>query len=294
MTHESTKVPLSRRAKGCLGRLVILLLVVGPIWWLESLHERPFYKTDVVVAQPADGAGGSTPSIQVAVSEEALGELADASGKSEWIAALVTGKTVFQVPGEAKLAILDRNALEWSVSHPRHAGVALKVRVLDGEHAGQTGYVLAAWLKFPDQSSSKRAGGPAPEGKQAGDSTGADWQASCDEDAPFPSDPTGKLIWSFPWRKTKAEAQKDADFHNALRGHHAGVERGVDWGSLKTVPEPEGKAAERAKQGWIWTALCTEDHRKPPSANLAALCGRVAPDGRQEPKLRKMPTTITS
>jgi hypothetical protein len=109
-------------------------------------HDRPYYKTDIVFARPVDGSGGNTSKIQIAVSEEAPGELTDASGKPDWTQALATARAVFQVPGETKLAILERNAVGWSLDHPGHAGVALKVRVLDSEHSGQIGYVLAAGL----------------------------------------------------------------------------------------------------------------------------------------------------
>jgi hypothetical protein len=161
------------------------------------------------------------------------------------------------------------------------------VRVLDGEHAGQTGYVLAARLKFLGQSSSKQAGAVGTDGGQVGDSRGSDWQASCHEDGPFPSDPTGELSWSFLSRKTKAEAQKDADFHNALRGHHAGVERGIDWGSLKVVPEPEGKEAGGATRDWLWTALCTQDHRKPPLPEPGSLIWSSRPRRKTKPEAQE-------
>ena len=86
------------------------------------------------------------------------------------------------------------------------------------------------------------------------------WSASCDEDHASPRDPTGELSWSSPSRKTGAEAQEDADFHNALWGHHAEVDPEIDWGSVKT-----DRQSEDHTQGWIWTALCTDDHRKSPA-----------------------------
>jgi hypothetical protein len=149
MDKEDTKVPPSgNSSKDLVGCLSIVALVGGVIWWSVNLHDRPYYRTDVVLAEPANDSGGDNSKILVAISEEALSELANAGGRQDWTAALATGRAVFQVPGGIKLAIIDRNVLGWSFDHPRHAGVALKVRVLDGEHAGQIGYVLAASLKF--------------------------------------------------------------------------------------------------------------------------------------------------
>jgi len=206
----------------------------------------------------AQASNGGVLDVQVATSEEALSELGDASGRPDWIAALVAGKDVFQAPGEMRFAIIDRKVFGWSLDHPRHAGVALKVRVLDGEYAGRTGYVLASRLKFLDQTA-RREEEAAPNGKQAGGSARArGWTASCYRDHASPRDPAGELSWPSPRRTTRAEAQKDADFHNSLWGHHAEVDPEIkfDWGSVKASPEPGDQS-----DGWNWTALCVADHQ---------------------------------
>lgn len=41
---------------------------------------------------------------------------------------------------------------ELVIWHLQRAGVVLNVRVIDGENAGKTGYVLASWLNFTDRS----------------------------------------------------------------------------------------------------------------------------------------------
>lgn len=62
--------------------------------------------------------------------------------------ALTKAQAAFVVPGGTGFAILGRDLLSWSISHPQHAGVVLNVRVIDGANAGKTGYVLASWLSF--------------------------------------------------------------------------------------------------------------------------------------------------
>jgi hypothetical protein len=44
-----------------------------------------------------------------------------------------------------------RDLFGWSISHPLHAGVVLNVRVIDGENAGKTGYLMVAWSNITDR-----------------------------------------------------------------------------------------------------------------------------------------------
>jgi hypothetical protein len=151
-----------RETLGCLGVLVLLGIAAKIV---ADLHDRPYYRSDVVVAQLSDDTvkKATAQNIPVAATEDSLRELADAITNPDWATALIKGQAVFLVPGGTRLAVLSRDLLSWSISHPQHAGIVLNVRVIEGENAGKTGYVMAAWLKFTDRppNNNRSAGEPA-------------------------------------------------------------------------------------------------------------------------------------
>jgi hypothetical protein len=150
-----------RETIGCLG-LLILFLIAAKI--VSVLHDRPYYRSDIVTAQPSDETvkKAAAQGIPVAATEESLREFADAITDPDWATALIKGQAVFLVPGGTRFAILRRDLFGWSISHPLHAGVVLNVRVIDGENAGKTGYLMAAWSNITDR------GGGRPSITQTG------------------------------------------------------------------------------------------------------------------------------
>jgi hypothetical protein len=129
-------------------KIVGLMLILGLFFYLHSLPDDRSQGSTSVVARPALPGRSAIP---VAVSEEALGELVNAFREPDWIAALEASGAAFQVPSGARLVILDSDHVRWSLQHPAHTGVALKVRVIDadpltGKNIGRVGYVLSEWL----------------------------------------------------------------------------------------------------------------------------------------------------
>jgi hypothetical protein len=151
-----------RETLGCLGVLVLLGIAAKIV---ADLHDRPYYRSDVVVPQLSDDTvkKATAQNIPVAATEDSLCELADAITNPDWATALIKGQAVFLVPGGTRLAVLGRDLLSWSISHPQHAGMVLNVRVIDGEYAGKTGYVLASWLNFTDRKETRLFLGCPPD-----------------------------------------------------------------------------------------------------------------------------------
>jgi hypothetical protein len=75
---------------------------------VSVLHDRPYYRSDIVTAQPSDETvrKAAAQGIPVAATEESLREFADAITDPGWASALIKGQAVFLVPGGTRFAIL--------------------------------------------------------------------------------------------------------------------------------------------------------------------------------------------